>query len=71
MGITTLLEVGCKTIANMVRGKSSSEVRQIFNISYDSPGEGLSAPNDNEDASQVVPATQDAAAGCDTPMLVN
>jgi len=45
LGIKTLLAVGCKTIANMVRGKSSSEVREMFNISYDPPGQGLNAPN--------------------------
>jgi len=44
LGIKTLLAVGCKTIANMVRGKSSTEVREMFNISYDPPGQGLNAP---------------------------
>jgi hypothetical protein len=43
LGIKTLLAVGCKTIANMVRGKSSTEVREMFNISHDPPGEGLNA----------------------------
>ncbi len=27
----------------MVRGKSSSEVREMFTISYDPPGEGINA----------------------------
>jgi len=45
MGIKTLLAVCCKTIANMVRGKGSNEVREMFKISYDPPGEGLNAPN--------------------------
>jgi len=44
LGVKTLLALGCKTIANMVRGKSSEEVRKMFNISYDPPGEGLNAP---------------------------
>lgn len=44
MGIKTLLAVCCKTIANMVRGKGSNEVREMFKISYDPPGEGLNAP---------------------------
>jgi len=60
LGIKTLLAVGCKTIANMVRGKSSSEVREMFNISYDPPGEGLNAPNAIEGQAGTVPTTQDA-----------
>ena len=46
MGIKNLLAVGCKTIANMVRGKASTEVRQLFDISYDPPGEGINAVED-------------------------
>ncbi len=37
MGIKSLIEVGLKTIANMVRGKPSSEVRDMFTISIDQP----------------------------------
>jgi hypothetical protein len=33
LGIKSLIEVGLKTIANMVRGKSASEVRDMFAIS--------------------------------------
>jgi len=62
LGIKTLLAVGCKTIANMVRGKSSTEVREMFNISYDPPGEGLNAPKPNEENDGTVPTTKDAAA---------
>lgn len=47
LGIKTLLAVGCKTIANMVRGKASEEVREMFSISRDPPGEGLNANNDD------------------------
>ena len=51
LGIKTLLAVGCKTIANMVRGKNSSEVRTMFTISHDPPGEGLNAPQATESGS--------------------
>ncbi len=68
MGIKTLLAVGCKTIANMVRGKSSSEVREMFNISYDPPGEGLNAPNAIEGQAGTVPTTQDANATGPSPL---
>jgi len=62
LGIKTLLAVGCKTIANMVRGKSSSEVREMFNISYDPPGEGLNAPtNAIEGQAGTVPTAQDSS----------
>jgi hypothetical protein len=60
LGIKTLLAVGCKTIANMVRGKSSTEVREMFNISHDPPGEGLNAPNAIESQPGTVPTTQDS-----------
>ncbi len=53
MGIKDLLALGCKTIANIVRGKHSSEVREMFTISYDPLGEGLNAPNVIEDASEI------------------
>lgn len=33
----TLVSVGCKTIANSVCGKSPSEIREMFNISYEPP----------------------------------
>lgn len=62
MGIKTLLAVGCKTIANMVRGKSSSEVREMFHISYDPPGEGLNAVNSTDGQAGTVPTTPDANA---------
>ncbi len=51
MGIKNLLTVGMKTIANMVRGKSSSEVREMFSISHDPPGEGINAM---ENAPEIV-----------------
>jgi len=67
LGIKTLLAVGCKTIANMVRGKSSSEVREMFNISHDPPGEGLNAPNAIEGQPGTVPTTQDSTATGPSP----
>lgn len=44
----------------MVRGKSSSEVREMFNISYDPPGEGLNAPQNTDGQMGTVPTTPDA-----------
>jgi hypothetical protein len=35
----------------MVRGKASTEVREIFSISHDPPGEGINAPTAIEGAS--------------------
>ena len=67
LGIKTLLAVGCKTIANMVRGKSSSEVREMFNISHDPPGEGLNAQQTGEMAVGNVPTTPDANTSAPSP----
>ncbi|CAF0941195.1 unnamed protein product [Didymodactylos carnosus] len=57
LGIKTLLAVGCKTIANMVRGKASTEVREMFNISYDPPGQGLNAPQTPSEGDNSTPST--------------
>ncbi|KAK4984507.1 hypothetical protein LTR66_008477 [Elasticomyces elasticus] len=35
MDIKALLDIGCKTVANMIKGKSSEEIRQTFNIQND------------------------------------
>ncbi|CAF1064823.1 unnamed protein product [Adineta ricciae] len=67
LGIKTLLAVGCKTIANMVRGKSSSEVRELFHISYDPPGEGINAPEAIEGQAGTVPTTQNPDATGPSP----
>ncbi|KAJ1958069.1 hypothetical protein GGI12_004835 [Dipsacomyces acuminosporus] len=32
MDIKPLLDLGCKTVANMIRGKSAEEIRKAFNI---------------------------------------
>lgn len=68
LGIKTLLAVGCKTIANMVRGKSSSEVRDMFNISHDPPGEGLNAQQTGDAAVGTVPTTPDANTAGPSPL---
>jgi hypothetical protein len=46
LGIKSLLSVGCKTIANMCRGKSSAEYREMFNISMDPPASELTMNDD-------------------------
>jgi len=35
MDIKALLDVGCKTVANMIKGKSPEEIRKTFNIQND------------------------------------
>jgi len=35
MDIKALLDVGCKTVANMIKGKSPDEIRKTFNIQND------------------------------------
>jgi hypothetical protein len=35
--MTTLLDMGCKTVANMIKDKTPAQVRQIFNIPNDLP----------------------------------
>ncbi|CAF3318797.1 unnamed protein product [Rotaria socialis] len=37
LGMTELLDMGCKTVANMIKGKTPEEVRQTFNIPNDLP----------------------------------
>jgi S-phase kinase-associated protein 1 len=33
--IKALLDLGCKTVANMIKGKSPEEIRRTFNINND------------------------------------
>ena len=40
----------------MVRGKASTEVREMFSISQDPPGEGINAPKAIEGASETASA---------------
>jgi len=35
LDIKPLLDVGCKTVANMIKGKSPDEIRKTFNITND------------------------------------
>ena len=35
LDIKPLLDVGCKTVANMIKGKSPEQIRQTFNIEND------------------------------------
>ncbi|KAJ1861441.1 hypothetical protein LPJ73_001020 [Coemansia sp. RSA 2703] len=35
MDIKPLLDLGCKTVANMIRNKSAEEIRKMFNITDD------------------------------------
>ena len=35
LDIKPLLDVGCKTVANMIKGKSPDEIRKTFNIQND------------------------------------
>lgn len=38
LNIQGLLDVACKTVANMIKGKSPDEIRKTFNIQNDFPG---------------------------------
>jgi hypothetical protein len=51
--IKTLLSVGCKAVANMVRGKSTTELREMFNITYLPPGESANNSTTNDDAGEL------------------
>lgn len=35
LDIKPLLDIGCKTVANMIKGKSPEEIRKTFNIQND------------------------------------
>lgn len=54
LNIPQLLDSGCKMIANMIRGKSAEEIRQIFNIENDFTKEEEEAiRRENEWAEQI------------------
>jgi len=49
MDIKSLLDVGCKTVANMIKGKSPEEIRKTFNITNDfTPEEEEQIRRENE-----------------------
>jgi len=49
MDIKQLLDVGCKTVANMIKGKSPEEIRKTFNITNDfTPEEEEQIRRENE-----------------------
>ncbi|GBB93636.1 hypothetical protein RclHR1_02200017 [Rhizophagus clarus] len=49
LDIKPLLDVGCKTVANMIKGKSTEEIRSMFNIVNDfTPEEEEQIRKENE-----------------------
>ncbi|KAK1765765.1 Skp1 family, dimerization domain-containing protein [Phialemonium atrogriseum] len=49
LDIKPLLDVGCKTVANMIKGKSPDEIRKTFNITNDfTPEEEEQIRRENE-----------------------
>lgn len=58
MDIKALLDVGCKTVANMIKGKSPEEIRKTFNIQNDfTPEEEDQIRRENEWAEEYVVPT--------------
>lgn len=57
LDIKALLDVGCKTVANMIKGKSPEEIRKTFNIQNDfTPEEEDQIRRENEWAEEYVGA---------------
>ncbi|KAK4067205.1 hypothetical protein Purlil1_13911 [Purpureocillium lilacinum] len=49
LDIKPLLDIGCKTVANMIKGKSPEEIRKAFNITNDfTPEEEAQIRRENE-----------------------
>jgi len=49
LDIKPLLDVGCKTVANMIKGKTPDEIRKLFNIQNDfTPEEEEQIRRENE-----------------------
>ncbi|EJD05862.1 ubiquitin-protein ligase [Fomitiporia mediterranea MF3/22] len=49
LDIKALLDVGCKTVANMIKGKTPEEIRKLFNIANDfTPEEEQQIRRENE-----------------------
>jgi predicted HAD superfamily hydrolase len=59
LDIQPLLDVGCKTVANMIKGKSLEEIRETFNITNDfTPEEEDQIRRENEWAEEEDMRTQ-------------
>ncbi|KAH8117382.1 E3 ubiquitin ligase complex SCF subunit sconC [Phellopilus nigrolimitatus] len=49
LDIKPLLDIGCKTVANMIKGKAPEEIRKLFNIVNDfTPEEEAQIKKENE-----------------------
>ncbi|PKI83785.1 hypothetical protein MVES1_002343 [Malassezia vespertilionis] len=49
LDIKSLLDIGCKTVANMIKGKQPEEIRKLFNIHNDfTPEEEAQIRRENE-----------------------
>ncbi|KAG5644219.1 hypothetical protein DXG03_008814 [Asterophora parasitica] len=59
LDIKSLLDVGCKTVANMIKGKTPEEIRKLFNIVNDfTPEEEAQIKKENEWAEDRFPGAQ-------------
>ncbi|KAK7693769.1 hypothetical protein QCA50_003341 [Cerrena zonata] len=59
LDIKPLLDVGCKTVANMIKGKTPEEIRKLFNIVNDfTPEEEAQIKKENEWAEDRYPPQQ-------------
>lgn len=55
LDIKALLDIGCKTVANMIKGKSPEDIRKTFNIQNDfTPEEEAQIRAENEWAEEYV-----------------
>ncbi|OAX82487.1 E3 ubiquitin ligase complex SCF subunit sconC [Emergomyces africanus] len=58
LDIKALLDIGCKTVANMIKGKSPEDIRKTFNIQNDfTPEEEAQIRAENEWAEEYVSFT--------------
>ena len=49
LDVKGLLDIGCKTVANMIKGKNPDEIRETFNITNDfTPEEEEQIRRENE-----------------------